>query len=96
MQELHILLVELQHIHFSPIFLACQIKVSFKHIHLILEDDTWILFVSVLFLFLVTLMPHVDDKPKGEPIDNLDKGDNTETQVESKNPSKTGHKVGES
>ena len=53
-------------------------------------------FVSVLFLFLVTLMPQVDDKPKGEPVDNLDKGDNTETQVESENPSKTGHKVGES
>ena len=41
-------------------------------------------------------MPRVDDKPKGEPVDNLDKGDNTETQVESKNPSKTCHKVGES
>ena len=50
-------------------------------------------FVSVLFLFLLS---HVDYKHKGEPIDNLHKGDNTETQVESKNSSKTCNKVSES
>ena len=50
-------------------------------------------FVSVLFLFLLS---HVDDKHEGEPIDNLNKGDNTETQVESKNSSETCYKVSES
>ena len=29
-------------------------------------------------------MSHVDHKHKGEPINNLDKGDNTETKEESK------------
>ena len=50
-------------------------------------------FVAVLFLFLLS---HVDDKHEGEPIDNLHKGDNAETQVESKNSSKTCNKVSES
>ena len=53
-------------------------------------------FVSVIFLFLGALLSHVDHKHKGEPIDNLYKGDNTETQVESKNATKTCHKVSES
>ena len=50
-------------------------------------------FVSVLFLFLLS---HVDDKHEGEPIDNLNKGDYAETQVESKNSSKTCNKISES
>ena len=50
-------------------------------------------FVCVLLLFLLS---HVDDKHKGEPIDNLNKGDDTETQVEPKDATKTCHKVGQS
>ena len=50
-------------------------------------------FVCVLFLFLLS---HVDDKHEGEPIDNLNKGDYAETQVESKNSSKTCNKISES
>ena len=51
---------------------------------------------SVLFLFSRILLSHVDCQHEGEPINNLNKGDNTEPQVEPKDAAKTCHKVGQS
>ena len=79
----------------SLIIFVCKVQVqqTFNTYFIRLKNY---FFVYVLFLFLGTLLSHVDHKHKSEPIDNLNKGDNTEAQVESKNPSKTCHKVSQS